>query len=168
MSSGVPPIIPHKLRCWGGVYNFSIQLSQLGLALLHPTSCSPSFLFVRSFQFCELSLRSRRSFSLIDVLYNRQAGFRFFFDVQLIVISRPISSAIMYSKAAVVAALLALAEARFGQEGAVQSIVAALGNFGNPGQAATLAGGTPGVLLAGANACAKVSICKCQSPWNGC
>jgi hypothetical protein len=74
----------------------------------------------------------------------------------------------MHSKIAIVAALLALAEARFGQEGAVQSIVSALGNFGNPGQAATLAGATPGVLLAGANACAKVSIYKCQSPWNAC
>ena len=63
----------------------------------------------------------------------------------------------MYSKLAVVAALLAFAEARFGQEGSVQSTISALGNFGNPGEAATLAGGTPGVLLAGANACAKVS-----------
>jgi hypothetical protein len=63
----------------------------------------------------------------------------------------------MYSKLAVVAALLAFAEARFGQEGAVQGAISALGNFGNPGQAATLAGASPGVLLGGANACAKVS-----------
>lgn len=67
----------------------------------------------------------------------------------------------MYSKAVIVAALLALAEARFGQEGTVQSVVSALGTFGQPGQAATLAGQTPGVLLAGANACAKVG-----APWS--
>lgn len=64
----------------------------------------------------------------------------------------------MYSKLAVVAAMLAFAEARFGQEGTVQNVISALGNFGNPGQAATLAGASPGVLLGGANACAKVSI----------
>ncbi|KAK4096372.1 hypothetical protein N658DRAFT_436242 [Parathielavia hyrcaniae] len=64
----------------------------------------------------------------------------------------------MYSKIAVVAALLAIAEARFGQEGAVQSTISALGAFGNPGQAATLAGASPGVLLAGANACAKLEL----------
>ena len=62
------------------------------------------------------------------------------------------------SKAIFVAGLLALAEARFGQEQAVASIVSALSNFGQPGQAATLAGATPGVLLAGANACAKLSL----------
>ncbi|KAG7293911.1 hypothetical protein NEMBOFW57_003971 [Staphylotrichum longicolle] len=61
----------------------------------------------------------------------------------------------MYSKLAVVAAMLAFAEARFGQEGTVQNVISALGNFGNPGQAATLAGASPGVLLGGANACAK-------------
>ncbi|KAL2255953.1 hypothetical protein VTK26DRAFT_2430 [Humicola hyalothermophila] len=64
----------------------------------------------------------------------------------------------MYSKLVVVAALLASAEARFGQEGAVQSIIAALDNFGEPGAAPTLAGATPGVLLAGANACAKLQL----------
>ncbi|KAK3305679.1 uncharacterized protein B0T15DRAFT_371460, partial [Chaetomium strumarium] len=64
----------------------------------------------------------------------------------------------MFSKIAVVAGLLAIAEARFGQEGAVQSAISALGNFGQPGQAATLAGQTPGVLLAGANACAKLQL----------
>ena len=63
----------------------------------------------------------------------------------------------MYSKVAVLAALVAFAEARFGQEGTVQNVISALGNFGNPGQAATLAGASPGVLLGGANACAKVS-----------
>ncbi|AEO68144.1 uncharacterized protein THITE_2145367 [Thermothielavioides terrestris NRRL 8126] len=64
----------------------------------------------------------------------------------------------MYPKFAAVAALLAVAEARFGQEGKVESIISALSNFGQPGQAATLAGATPGVLLAGANACAKLQL----------
>ena len=62
----------------------------------------------------------------------------------------------MYSKAVLVAAMLAVVEARFGEEGKVQNVIQGLGQFGNPGQAATLAGQTPGVLLAGANACAKV------------
>jgi len=62
----------------------------------------------------------------------------------------------MYTKLAVVATLLAAAEARFGQEGLIQNLVQGLGDFGQPGQAGTLAGQTPGVLLAGANACAKV------------
>ncbi len=62
----------------------------------------------------------------------------------------------MYTKAVIVAALLAFAEARFGQEGVVQSAIQGLDSFGKPGEAATLAGQTPGVLLAGANACAKV------------
>lgn len=66
----------------------------------------------------------------------------------------------MHSKLAVVAALLALTEARFGQEGTVQNVISALGNFGQPGEAATLAGASPGVLLGGANACAKVSTRK--------
>jgi hypothetical protein len=66
----------------------------------------------------------------------------------------------MYPKIAVIAALLASAEARFGQEGSIQAIISALGNFGQPGEAPTLAGATPGVLLGGANACAKVSIRK--------
>jgi len=63
----------------------------------------------------------------------------------------------MYTQAVVISSLAALAAARFGQEGVIQSSIQALSNFGNPGQAATLAGQTPGVLLAGANACAKVS-----------
>jgi hypothetical protein len=62
------------------------------------------------------------------------------------------------SKAFIVSLLLAVAEARFGQEGAVQSLFQALGNVGAPGAAATLGGQTPGVLLAGANACAKVCV----------
>lgn len=63
----------------------------------------------------------------------------------------------MYSKAVIVSVFFAvLASARFNQEGKVQNAIQGLSNFGNPGQAATLAGQTPGVLLAGANACAKV------------
>lgn len=63
----------------------------------------------------------------------------------------------MYSKLALAALLLATAEARFGQEQSVANIISSLSNFGNPGIAPTLAGSTPGVLLAGANACDKVS-----------
>ncbi|KAI5848424.1 hypothetical protein DFP73DRAFT_629863 [Morchella snyderi] len=51
---------------------------------------------------------------------------------------------------------LALAHARFGQENAVQNIISAIG--GNGGAAATLAGQSIGTLLAGANACAKLSL----------
>ncbi|KAK1752946.1 hypothetical protein QBC47DRAFT_49969 [Echria macrotheca] len=64
----------------------------------------------------------------------------------------------MYAKVTVVAALLAMAEARFGREQEVANIIQGLSNFGNPGQAATLAGQSPGVLLAGANACAKLQL----------
>lgn len=62
----------------------------------------------------------------------------------------------MFSKALVIATVVALAAARFGQEGLVQEQIAALSDFGEPGQAATLAGQSPGVLLGGANACDKV------------
>lgn len=62
------------------------------------------------------------------------------------------------SKTFFLSALLAIAEARFGQEQAASSAIQALSNFGNPGEAATLAGATPGVLLAGANACAKLQL----------
>ncbi|KAK1762119.1 hypothetical protein QBC33DRAFT_293450 [Phialemonium atrogriseum] len=62
------------------------------------------------------------------------------------------------SKAIILSALLAFAEARFGQEGLIQNAISSLGNFGNPGEAATLAGGSPGVLLGGANACAKLEL----------
>ncbi|KAL2261755.1 hypothetical protein VTK26DRAFT_3462 [Humicola hyalothermophila] len=64
----------------------------------------------------------------------------------------------MQSKTLLLAALMSLAQARFGQEGAVQSIIQALSNFGPPGAAGTLAGQTTGVLLAGANACAKLEL----------
>lgn len=53
--------------------------------------------------------------------------------------------------------LLASVEARFSQEQVPVSKVSALSNFGNPGEAATLAGAVPGVLLAAANPCDKVS-----------
>lgn len=66
----------------------------------------------------------------------------------------------MYSKLALTALLLATAEARFGQEQSVAQIISSLSNFGSPGVAPTLAGSTPGVLLAGANACDKVSTSK--------
>lgn len=62
----------------------------------------------------------------------------------------------MFAKAVVIATIVAVASARFGQEGLVQSQIAALSDFGEPGQAATLAGQSPGVLLGGANACDKV------------
>lgn len=70
----------------------------------------------------------------------------------------------MFAKAVVIATIVAVASARFGQEGLVQSQIAALSDFGEPGQAATLAGQSPGVLLGGANACDKVCRpCK-ESP----
>ena len=61
------------------------------------------------------------------------------------------------SKAFLLSALIAYAEARFGQEQTPVQFITALSNFGNPGEAATLAGGVPGVLLAAADPCAKVS-----------
>ncbi|KAK3987232.1 hypothetical protein QBC44DRAFT_295617 [Cladorrhinum sp. PSN332] len=57
-----------------------------------------------------------------------------------------------------VAALASMGEARFGQEGLVQNIIQGLGAFGPAGAAGTLAGQTPGVLLAGASACAKLEL----------
>lgn len=62
----------------------------------------------------------------------------------------------MFSKALIVAAIVALAQARFGQEQLVADQISALSDFGEPGAAATLAGQSPGVLLGGANACDKV------------
>ncbi|KAK7913806.1 hypothetical protein PG985_011509 [Apiospora marii] len=64
----------------------------------------------------------------------------------------------MYTKAAALAILLAVAEARFGQEGAVQNAIQGLSSFGNPGAAGTLAGQTPSVLLAAADPCAKLEL----------
>lgn len=65
---------------------------------------------------------------------------------------------IMYTKATLISALLAVAEARFGQEQIPVAGVQALSNFGNPGEAATLAGSVPGVLLAAANPCDKLTL----------
>ncbi|KAK4189469.1 hypothetical protein QBC35DRAFT_380196 [Podospora australis] len=64
----------------------------------------------------------------------------------------------MQTKPFLLFTLSSLAQARFGQEGAVQSIIQALGAFGPPGAAGTLAGQTPSVLLAGASACAKLEL----------
>ncbi|XDG08617.1 hypothetical protein ABKA04_008232 [Annulohypoxylon sp. FPYF3050] len=64
----------------------------------------------------------------------------------------------MYTKATLISALLAVAEARFGQEQIPVAGVQALSNFGNPGEAATLAGSVPGVLLAAANPCDKLTL----------
>lgn len=57
-----------------------------------------------------------------------------------------------------VTCLAAFAEARFGQEQVPVSKVSALSNFGNSGEAATLAGAVPGVLLAAASPCDKVCL----------
>lgn len=54
--------------------------------------------------------------------------------------------------------LLAFAEARFSQEQVPVSAVSSLSSFGQSGQAASLAGAVPGVLLAAANPCAKASL----------
>ncbi|KAJ0385653.1 hypothetical protein COL922a_005978 [Colletotrichum nupharicola] len=62
------------------------------------------------------------------------------------------------SKTLLISALLAVAEARFGQEQTPVSAVSSLQNVGNPGEAATLAGGIPGVLLAAANPCDKLKL----------
>ncbi|TLS22653.1 uncharacterized protein PpBr36_05740 [Pyricularia pennisetigena] len=62
------------------------------------------------------------------------------------------------TKALIVAALIAYVEARFGQEQIPVAAVQALGSFGSPGQAATLSGSVPGVLLAAAKACDKVKL----------
>jgi len=64
----------------------------------------------------------------------------------------------MYTKTAALALLVAVAEARFGQEGLIQNLIQGLNAFGQPGQAGTLAGQSPGVLLAGANSCAKLQL----------
>ncbi|KAI0845678.1 hypothetical protein F5Y00DRAFT_163932 [Daldinia vernicosa] len=64
----------------------------------------------------------------------------------------------MYTKAALISALLAVAEARFSQEQIPVAAIQALSNFGNPGEAPTLAGAVPGVLLAAADPCAKLTL----------
>lgn len=64
----------------------------------------------------------------------------------------------MSSKYLTITFLLAFAEARFSQEQVPVSKVSALSNFGNPGEAASLAGAVPGVLLAAANPCDKLTL----------
>jgi len=64
----------------------------------------------------------------------------------------------MQTKTFLLAALAAMGQARFGREGVIQPLVQALSDFGTPGAAGTLAGQTPGVLLAGASACAKLEL----------
>ncbi|KAI1653015.1 hypothetical protein F4813DRAFT_394157 [Daldinia decipiens] len=64
----------------------------------------------------------------------------------------------MYTKTTFISALLAVAEARFGQEQIPVADIQALGSFGNPGEAATLSGAVPGVLLAAADPCAKLTL----------
>ncbi|ORY68585.1 uncharacterized protein BCR38DRAFT_334636 [Pseudomassariella vexata] len=63
----------------------------------------------------------------------------------------------MFTKAAALAILVAFAEARFSQEQVPVAAISALSDFGNPGEAATLAGGVPGVLLAAADPCDKLT-----------
>jgi hypothetical protein len=72
----------------------------------------------------------------------------------------------MMSKSIIVVALVAYAEARFGQEQIPVSAVQALSNFGNPGEAATLAGGIPSTLLGAANPCDKVGHSGSRIPAN--
>ncbi|KAG9258246.1 uncharacterized protein F5Z01DRAFT_326593 [Emericellopsis atlantica] len=64
------------------------------------------------------------------------------------------------NKFVAIAALLAVAEARFGQEQIPVAAVQALGaaGFGDPGVAATIAGSIPSALLAAASPCDKLSI----------
>ncbi|KAG7287410.1 hypothetical protein NEMBOFW57_006921 [Staphylotrichum longicolle] len=64
----------------------------------------------------------------------------------------------MQTKSVILVAFATLGQARFGQEGAIQNIIQGLSAFGPAGAAGTLAGQTPGVLLAGANACAKLEL----------
>ncbi|WYZ43939.1 hypothetical protein EsH8_VII_000375 [Colletotrichum jinshuiense] len=62
-----------------------------------------------------------------------------------------------YSKILLISAILASVEARFGQEQVPVQAVSSL-QAGNPGEAATLAGGVPGVLLGAADPCAKLTL----------
>ncbi|RYO93693.1 hypothetical protein DL762_000898 [Monosporascus cannonballus] len=64
----------------------------------------------------------------------------------------------MYTKATLISAILAVAEARFGQEQVPVAAIQALSDFGNPGEAATLSGAVPGVLLGAADPCGKLSL----------
>lgn len=62
------------------------------------------------------------------------------------------------TKSVAFAALVAVSEARFGQEQIPVDAVRQLGDdgFGDPGVAATIAGSIPGALLAAASPCEKV------------
>ncbi|KFY14952.1 hypothetical protein V492_02313 [Pseudogymnoascus sp. VKM F-4246] len=62
----------------------------------------------------------------------------------------------MQSKIALIALLVAYAEARFGQEQEPISAISAVTSGGGPGVAATLAGGAISTLLGAANPCAKL------------
>ncbi|KXH38776.1 hypothetical protein CNYM01_03510 [Colletotrichum nymphaeae SA-01] len=62
-----------------------------------------------------------------------------------------------YSKILLISAVLAAVEARFGQEQVPVQAISSL-QAGNPGEAATLAGGIPGVLLAAADPCDKLTL----------
>lgn len=62
----------------------------------------------------------------------------------------------MLSQAVLVSFIMALAEARFGQEQVPIPAISALSDLGAPGEAAKLAGGDVSTLLAAANPCAKL------------
>jgi hypothetical protein len=63
----------------------------------------------------------------------------------------------MYTKAILLSLLAACAEARFGQENVPIAAISALTQFGQSGQAATLAGQSISFLLAAANPCGKLT-----------
>jgi hypothetical protein len=63
----------------------------------------------------------------------------------------------MYSQAILFSVLVALTEARFGQEQVPIAAISA-SSGGNSGDAATLAGSAISTLLAAANPCAKVCL----------
>ncbi|KAH7379758.1 hypothetical protein BKA64DRAFT_713804 [Cadophora sp. MPI-SDFR-AT-0126] len=63
----------------------------------------------------------------------------------------------MYTQALFISALVAITEARFGQEQVPIQAISDLGAFGNSGDAATLAGQSISFLLAAANPCGKLS-----------
>lgn len=64
----------------------------------------------------------------------------------------------MYSQTVLLSVLVAIAEARFGQEQAPVAAIQAVTSGGAPGEAATLAGGSISTLLAAANPCEKLSF----------
>lgn len=69
----------------------------------------------------------------------------------------------MSAKYFTVTCLLAYAQARFSQEQIPNPAVTSLDAFGQPGQADSLGGGVPGVLLASANPCDKVRYSQLDS-----